>query len=99
MVNNMELIRVYKALSNPTRVQILQWLKEPSKYFPEVYPDGVCVSDIQKKVQLSQSTVSQYLSTLQDVGLIESTRKGQWTYYKRNEVQIKEIKRCIMDHI
>ncbi|MBB5145103.1 ArsR family transcriptional regulator [Cerasibacillus quisquiliarum] len=93
----MDLIRIYKALSNPTRIQILQWLKEPEKHFSEVYPEGVCVSDIQKKVKLSQSTVSLYLSIIQDAGFIQSTRQGQWTYYKRNEKQIEEIKQCMMD--
>lgn len=88
----MDMIRVYKALSNQTRLQILEWLKHPTTYFSEVYEDGVCVSDIQKKVQLSQSTVSQYLSLLQDVGFIQATRKGQWTYYKRDEKQIEAIK-------
>jgi len=98
-MKNMEMIRVYKALSNPTRLQILEWLKEPTKYFTEVYEDGVCVSDIQKKVQLSQSTVSQYLSLLQDVGLIQATRKGQWTFYKRDEQQIDTIKEQIIKDI
>lgn len=97
MVIKLDLIRIYKALSNPTRIQILQWLKEPEKHFPDVYPEGVCVSDIQKKVELSQSTVSLYLSILQDAGFIQSTRQGQWTYYKRNEKQIEEIKQYMMD--
>ncbi|MBP2259029.1 ArsR/SmtB family transcription factor [Virgibacillus alimentarius] len=95
----MDLIRIYKALANPIRVQILHWLKEPHHHFSEVYPEGVCISDIKKKVQLSQSTVSQYLSILQDVGLIQSTRQGQWTYYKRNETQIDKIKQSIVDQL
>ncbi|PYF76693.1 ArsR/SmtB family transcription factor [Pedobacter nutrimenti] len=84
-MNNLE---IFKALSNKSRLQILQWLKEPELHFPEQesgFEAGVCVGQIQQKTGLTQSTVSEYLSMLQRAGLIESTRIGQWTYYKRNE--------------
>ncbi len=66
----MELIEVFKALSNPTRLKILQGLKDPVKSFPpqdegDVFTVGVCVSSIQEGIGLSQSTVSGYLATLQ----------------------------------
>ncbi|MBM7578040.1 ArsR/SmtB family transcription factor [Jeotgalibacillus terrae] len=96
----MEPISIFKALSNETRLNILKWLKEPEKYFPvqqahlpkEVnIKGGVCVGDIQAKVNLSQSTVSQYLSMMQQAGLLESERYEQWTYYRRNEKNIAEL--------
>lgn len=95
----MDLIRIYKVLSNPIRAQIVEWLKNPSAHFQEVYEEGVCVSDIQKKAQLSQSTISQYLALLQDTGLIQATRKGQWTFYKRNEANIEKVKQKIMNQL
>lgn len=50
----MELLEVFKALSNETRMLILQWLKDPEIHFPkpqsgDIHEDGVCVSDIHKK--------------------------------------------------
>ncbi|GIQ61552.1 hypothetical protein PACILC2_01200 [Paenibacillus cisolokensis] len=50
----MELLDVFKALSNETRLQIIQWLKNPEIHFPkplhgDINEDGVCVSDIHKK--------------------------------------------------
>jgi len=86
----MDQLTIFKALSNKTRLQILEWLKEPEKYFPaEENADfenvGVCVGQIQQKCGLTQSTVSEYLALLLHAGLLESTRIGQWTYYKRNE--------------
>ena len=85
----MDQVEIFKALSNKTRLQILNWLKEPEVNFPEQldngFEEGVCVGQIQKKAGLTQSTVSEYLSTLQRAGLVKSTRVGQWTYYKRNE--------------
>jgi len=97
----MELIIVFKALSNETRINILIWLKEPRQHFPaEELEDydanlGVCVSDITKKAGLSPSTTSDYLSILQKCGLIEATRSGQWTYYRRNERAIDTLSKLI----
>jgi len=72
---------------------MLEWLKEPDKYFPaEVCnPTGVCVGAIQLKAGLTQSTISEYLTILLRANLVVATRKGQWTYYKRNEDAIKAL--------
>ncbi|RDI42566.1 ArsR/SmtB family transcription factor [Aquicella lusitana] len=90
----MNVITIFKALSNETRLNILKWLKEPGKHFVsthcDVEKDGVCVGLIEKKAGLSQSTISQYLSLLQQAGLITMERSGQWTYCKLNEKTIKE---------
>lgn len=93
----MDHLEVFKALSNKTRYQILEWLKLPELHFPEQngFDHGVCVGQIQQKAQLTQSTVSEYLSLLQRTGLIESKRVGQWTYYKRNEEAIAMLKDLI----
>ena len=59
---------IHKALANPVRRQILQWLKTPDAYFSEQeYPldIGVCCGLIDKRTGLSQSTVSAHLATLQ----------------------------------
>src|SRR5690348_2573786 len=86
---------VLKALANEHRFKILQWLKEPKKHFSsqhcDVEKDGVCVGLIEEKIGLSQSTVSQYLMLLQQVGLISTERRGQWTFCKINERTIKEL--------
>lgn len=92
----MDLLEIFKALSNRTRLEILKGLKDPVNSFPpqdegDVHTVGVCVSSIQEGVGLSQSTVSSYLATLQRAGLVEVTRIGQWTYYKRNEATIKAL--------
>ncbi|ATD09721.1 metalloregulator ArsR/SmtB family transcription factor [Pseudoalteromonas piscicida] len=90
----MNVLEAIKALSNQTRLSILQNLREPEKHFPpqdegDVNVDGVCVSSIQEGVGLSQSTTSTYLASLQRAGLVTSKRMGGWTYYKRNEENIR----------
>lgn len=91
----MNTLNVLKALANENRLKILEWLKEPSKYFTsshcDVSKDGVCVGLIEQKAGLSQSTVSQYLLQLQHAGLIVMERRGQWTYCKLNKTSIKEF--------
>lgn len=92
----MDILEALKALSNETRLSILQNLREPEKHFPpqdvgDVELDGVCVSSIQEGVGLGQSTTSTYLATLQRAGLVTSKRMGGWTYYKRNEANIQKL--------
>ena len=88
---------VLKAINNPVRLDILRWLKNPSLDFDVKHQlvdadiDGVCVSIIQEKAKLSQSTVSSYLTTLQRAQLVTSKRIGPWTYYQRNEQKIAEF--------
>ena len=80
---------ILKALSNPVRLNIMRWLKHPQQHFPDSKMDlactGVSVSTIQAKAQLSQSTISSYLSQLSRTQLVTAHRSGGWTYYKRNE--------------
>lgn len=91
------MLDLFKTLSNEHRIQILFWLKEPRKHFeavdiePEVENFGVCMSVIQKKLGLSQSTTSSYLTSMVVCGLLKSVREGQWTYYQRNESKIQEL--------
>lgn len=57
----------------------------------EEFPGGVCVGSIQERSGLAQSVISSYLSSMQKIGLLESRRFGQWTYYRRNEEAIAEF--------
>ena len=86
-------LKIHKALANKTRFQILQWLKNPEDNFPPHvelghFRFGVCSLFIQNKTGLSQSTISHFLSVLNQAELVIPTRLGKWTYYKRNEETI-----------
>ncbi|MEK4563007.1 metalloregulator ArsR/SmtB family transcription factor [Staphylococcus sp. FSL K6-3157] len=100
------LVETFKVLSNYARVDILVWLKHPSEHFGHIYTGeylkekgGVCVGDIQEKANMSPSTVSHYLKMMQQVGLLESERYGQWTYYRRNEESINELANLIKEDL
>lgn len=92
----MDALIAFKALANPVRLKILAGLKEPARHFPpqdegDIELDGVCVSSIQEGIGLSQSTTSDYLGILHKAGLVTMKRRGQWTYYKRDEDGIRKL--------
>ncbi len=100
----MDIVEINKVLSNKARLEILQWLKDPEKHFPPHedlghFDDGVCVQYIRNKAGLSQSTISHYLSLMQNAQLVTPTRHGKWTYYKRDEETVQAYLRKINDEI
>lgn len=89
-----ELVLVFKALGHPTRLSIMQWLKDPGSFPPQEQPAeevGVCLKHIQARAGISQSTASQFMATLQRAGLVTSYRIGAWTHYRRNEPRIQDL--------
>jgi DNA-binding transcriptional ArsR family regulator len=99
-----DLNAVLKALSNETRLQILEWLATPRASFGaqevgDIDEDGVCVSLIQKKSGLSQSTTSHFLAILTRAGLVRSKRIGQWTFFKRDEEAIRRFTAALAKRI
>lgn len=87
-----------RALANDRRLQILEWLKDPVEHFPpqvdgDLVKDGVCVVFIAEKLGVSQPTATEHLKVLSQAGLVRSKRIKQWTFYKRDETRIREIKK------
>ncbi len=96
----MDLDEVIKALANPTRRDILAWLKTPEAEFCEQsfpFEHGVCSGKIFERAGLSQSTVSAHLAVLQKAGLVSTQKIGQWVFYKRNEEAIAGFLAAIRD--
>ena len=63
----------FKALADPTRVAIVNRLAAA---------DECCVCDLNAAFDLSQPTISHHLRVLRDAGLVESSRRGTWAYYR-----------------
>ena len=68
-----ELAQVYKALADPTRVQMLHLLKAAT--------EPVCVCDFTAAFDLGQPTVSHHLGKLKAAGFIDSFKRGVWAFY------------------
>ncbi len=97
----MPVIHAIKALANERRLLILEWLKDPEAHFPpqvdgDLVDDGVCGALIAEKLGLSQPTVSEHMKVLTHAELVRSKRIKQWTFYKRDEKRIEEIKKAIL---
>ena len=89
-----------QALSNERRLKILEWLKKPRANFRpqadgDLVKDGVCAVLIAEKLGISQPTLSEHMRVLRQAQLVRSKKIRQWTFYKRNEPRIREIKRSI----
>ena len=70
-----QLVKTFKALSDPNRLRILKML--------EVRP--LCVCEITSVLNLATSTVSKHLSILRDAGFIVDQKQGKWVNYRLND--------------
>jgi DNA-binding transcriptional ArsR family regulator len=91
------------ALSNAQRLQILEWLKQPSQHFGPEQPvherEGICGLCIAEKLGISPSTASMHLKVLTRAGFVRPLRIGKYTYFKRVEKEIAEFVRLIIKKI
>jgi len=80
------LARMLKALGNPVRFQIVEFLAE----------NQLCITnDIVKNTLLAQSTVSQHLKVLRQAGLIEGEIEGPATCYCLDAANFRWLKEQI----
>jgi len=89
-----KLSRVLHAIADPTRRRILQALKERGGCSIGK-GIGLCASDIELRVQLTQPTISHHMSVLRRAGLVEAKKLGQWMWYRRKESALREFTRAL----
>jgi len=91
-LSEQELTRKLNAIADPARRKILSALKERGAN--SIGKDvGLCATDIESRMQLSQPTISHHMSVLKKAGLIEATKLGLWVWYRRNEAAIRTLNR------
>lgn len=100
----MDIDGILRALANGRRLRILDWLKDPRQHFPpqvdgDLVKDGVCGVLIAKKLRVSQPTASEHLKILTAAGLIRGKRIKKWTFYKRDETEIRCMKKAILKQL
>jgi len=66
-----EAARAFHALSDPTRLAILERLRGGER----------CVCELTDALEAAQSRLSFHLRTLRDAGLVTDRREGRWVYY------------------
>lgn len=66
-----ELTKVFKALSDETRLRTLGVLMEKE----------CCVCEVMQALDISQSKASRALSALYDAGIVKLRKEGRWSLY------------------
>jgi ArsR family transcriptional regulator len=61
--------------------------------------DGVCGVLIAQKLGVTQPTASEHMKILVHAGLVRAKRIKQWTFYKRDETEIRRIKQRILERV
>lgn len=79
-----ELALVYRALADPTRVQIVSMLLGAGE-------SGLCVCDIVPNFPLGQPTISHHLKVLKDTGLLKPWKRGLWVHYTVNRERLSRL--------
>lgn len=92
--------RIFQALANDKRLQILNWLREPRRHFlpqadGDLVKDGVCGVFIAEKLGVSAPTLSEHMRVLTAAGLVNAKRAKGWTFYKRDEDGLKAARRLL----
>jgi len=93
---------VLKALGSDKRLAIMEWLRDPTAHFPpqrdgDLVEDGVCSVFIADKLGVSQPTASVHLKLLTAAGLLRAKKIKQWTFYRRDEQRITEVKQMFSE--
>ena len=79
-------IKVTKALADPTRFRILQAIAQARE---------CCCGELARDFPITQATVSQHLKVLTDAGLVEPRRQGQFNYYRMRRDVFDEYQRTL----
>jgi ArsR family transcriptional regulator len=82
MTTDTDLVRIARALADPTRVRILRALAKC---------DTLCCGAITKDVDVRPATVSHHLRILLDAGLVETRRHGQYINVRVNPERLGEF--------
>src|SRR4051812_45610011 len=64
-------VRLFHALSDETRIRILERLRGGER----------CVCELTDALDAAQSRLSFHLKVLKDAGLVADRREGRWMYY------------------
>ncbi len=67
-----ELVNIFSAISDETRVRILKLLEKKK----------MCVCELTAILEIRQPSVSHHLGILKRAGLVDDVRNGQWIDYR-----------------
>lgn len=76
---------IFKVLGHPTRLKLLDLLKEGEK----------CVCEICPEMEMEQPNISQHLALLKERGIVDSRKEGLKVYYWIVNKEIFKVIDCV----
>jgi predicted transcriptional regulator len=86
---NNYLAKVAKVFSHPARVAIIKYISSSDS--------GCICNDIVKEIGLAQPTISQHLSEIKKIGLLDQSASGKSLSYSINTDKLNACRRLIND--
>ena len=83
------LSETFKALSDPTRLNIIYVLSK----------DSLCVCDIAHVLDMTQSAISHHLRVLRNLKLVKFRKEGKMVIYSLDDDHVLELFRQGLDHV
>lgn len=80
-------VRLFHALSDPTRLRIVRKLKHGER----------CVCELTDALDAAQSRLSFHLKVLKDAGLVSDRREGRWIYYELRREALEELSESVSE--
>ena len=98
MKQSQDLVPLFKALGDPTRLKILDLLRSRGKSCCGLVSReerGLCACDIEKAIGLSQAAISHHMDLLRRAGLVQADKRGRWMFYRRDEAALASLAEAI----
>ncbi|OLT22613.1 transcriptional regulator [Ornithinimicrobium sp. CNJ-824] len=80
-----DLAGVLRALADPTRVRLLQYLAESES-------GTACACHLPHALGITQPTLSHHLRKLHGAGLVERERRGRWVHYTVRPEALSQVR-------
>ncbi|MBZ0306774.1 MAG: metalloregulator ArsR/SmtB family transcription factor [Anaerolineae bacterium] len=82
-----ELTALFKALSHPVRLQMLDLISQGE--------GEVCVCDLEHHFDLTQPTLSHHIKVLREAGLIQSEQNRVWVFHRIDPDRVRQIRNVL----
>ena len=73
--------KIFSALADPIRLEIINFLKDGEK----------CVCEITPYLNLAQPLVSRHLKILKNTGIIKRRKEGTWHFYSLTDKRVDDL--------
>jgi ArsR family transcriptional regulator len=80
-VSESQVAQILKALAHPHRIRIVQALEKREH----------CVHELERRLQIKQSNLSQHLRILRDQGILDCQRRGMIVCYRIHNRRVLDV--------